>query len=332
MFKSKLYHLCSELKIDSGKFINLKASVSDTLTDKPILLVFHGLSSDSNLNIWWDKFNWYSLQERYRIICINTIGSAFGSTGPSEFTFYNKDNILTEIFPQITIKDTINFTLLTLKEMGINSVETVLGCSLGGMQVLELYSTYPNFAKKYISTCACELNSEIKLYNYAQLSLLKEAIQSKSIETLKLAYKYTRFFFRLSCTTNSGLEIFESKLNNKMAYNTYSSKVENCLNYYIEDGSKYFDFFPFKSYQVLMKMITDFSLNIYDLNEANPKLIMIGIKDDRFTPSGNVKLLSHKLSNKNNNVSFYEFDSVFGHEAWILDGEKFYEFISQFIL
>jgi len=332
MFSKRALKLNSELNIQNGKFINLTAGYSDTETSLPIMLVFHGLSSDSNLTAWWDKFDWLEISKNFRVICINSLGSAFGSTGPNNFTFINNINIESKSFPEITISDSVNFTLLALKELGINSVDTVFGCSLGGMQTLDLYLRYPDFAKTFISTCASELPPIVKLYNLAQINSLQESIDSQDNLRIKYSYKYARYFFRLSCTTNKAIISFEKKLllENNIEKNT---SVAACHKYYLNDGTKYTTEFPVLSYVSIMNMITNFSLSVLK-NKATiikSKIHLIGISGDLFTPSENVKSLYQSLLDYGHNAEYHQFETIYGHESWIIDGKNFYEFYKKYI-
>ncbi|HEX4285843.1 MAG TPA: homoserine O-acetyltransferase, partial [Terracidiphilus sp.] len=70
------------------------------------------------------------------VICINMLGSCYGSTGPSSVNpetglVYGPD------FPLVSIRDNIRAQAQLLDSLGIRRLRLVLGGSIGGMQALE---------------------------------------------------------------------------------------------------------------------------------------------------------------------------------------------------
>jgi homoserine O-acetyltransferase len=81
--------------------------------------------------------------EKYFIICSNVIGGCSGSTGPAS------DNPATGKpygldFPVITIGDMVNAQAALLDALGIDSLLSVIGGSMGGMQVIQWATAYPD--------------------------------------------------------------------------------------------------------------------------------------------------------------------------------------------
>ncbi len=54
-------------------------------------------------------------------------------------------------FPVITIRDMVKAQKQLLASLGIYSVHSIIGGSMGGMQALQFGVDYPNFAKNIIS-------------------------------------------------------------------------------------------------------------------------------------------------------------------------------------
>ena len=118
-----------------------------------VVLVCHALTGDQHVaNIhpvtgkpgWWDTMVGPGKPidtNRYFVLCANVIGGCMGSTGPSSINpatgrAYGLD------FPVITVRDMVRAQARLLDHLGIADVLSVLGGSMGGMQVLEWAATY----------------------------------------------------------------------------------------------------------------------------------------------------------------------------------------------
>ncbi|MDR3477529.1 MAG: alpha/beta fold hydrolase [Gammaproteobacteria bacterium] len=298
----------------------------DLKNGKKIALFFHGFSSDSEMHIWWKKFPLQKVIENYNILCINSLGSCHGSLGPETINPDTKLPYSTN-FPDISISDTVNFIVLTLKKMNIEKIDLAFGCSMGGMQVLDMFIRFPSIADKYISVCASPLPHLTKLMNAAQSNILEDGINKNlSINDLKARMGLARFFFRISCTTENALSI----LHNDQTKNN-PDKKDFLEKYFIADSLNYETCFSPFSYKLYMKMLTNFELKIPDEIDSNvyenKELLLVSINDDQFTPPESIENVYNFLRKEKINVRKNQFNTNYGHEAWILDGERFYEFI-----
>ncbi len=103
------------------------------------VLVAHALTGSADADQWWHGLFHESgvldLQRQF-VICSNVLGGCYGSTGPSSL------NPLTGVsysgdFPKITIRDIVRLQQALLTELGVTSIESGLGGSLGAKQILE---------------------------------------------------------------------------------------------------------------------------------------------------------------------------------------------------
>jgi len=103
------------------------------------VLVCHALSGSALVGSWWPEIfapgAVLSLEHDF-VICINMLGSCYGSTGPGSVDpetglVYGPD------FPLVSIRDNVRAQALLLNSLGIRRLRLVLGGSIGGMQALE---------------------------------------------------------------------------------------------------------------------------------------------------------------------------------------------------
>jgi homoserine O-acetyltransferase len=104
-----------------------------------VVWVCHALTGSSNVLDWWaGLFGGSQLfdPEEYFIICANMLGGCYGSTGPLSID-PNTDQPYYHDFPKITNLDIVkSFDLLRL-HLGIPTIDTIIGGSMGGQQALE---------------------------------------------------------------------------------------------------------------------------------------------------------------------------------------------------
>ena len=103
------------------------------------VLVCHALSGSALVGSWWPEIfapgAVLSLQQDF-VICINLLGSCYGSTGPGSVDpetglVYGPD------FPLVSVRDNVRAQAQLLDSLGIRRLRLVLGGSIGGMQALE---------------------------------------------------------------------------------------------------------------------------------------------------------------------------------------------------
>ena len=109
------------------------------------VLVCHALTGSALVGSWWPeifaKGAVLSLEHDF-VICINLLGSCYGSTGPGSVDpatgeAYGPD------FPLVSIRDNVRAQAQLLDSLGIKKLRLVLGGSIGGMQALEWTIAHP---------------------------------------------------------------------------------------------------------------------------------------------------------------------------------------------
>src|SRR5438477_1285497 len=101
---------------------------------------------------WWDGMIGPGKAfdtDRYFVVCSNLIGSCRGSTGPGSIDpATGKPYGAT--FPVLTVGDMVRAQRAFLKELGIDSLLSISGGSLGGMQALEWAVAYPGAVRAIV--------------------------------------------------------------------------------------------------------------------------------------------------------------------------------------
>jgi homoserine O-acetyltransferase len=147
------------------------------------LLLFTGLSPPAHAasspadpsDGWWQGMVGPKLaldSERYFIICVNSLGSCFGSTGPAS------DDPATGApyrlsFPDLSVEDIARAGFEVVKHLGISRLDTLMGPSLGGMVVLAYAAQFPGSARRLVCISGTAAASPFAI---ALRSIQREAI------------------------------------------------------------------------------------------------------------------------------------------------------------
>ncbi|MCB0996020.1 MAG: homoserine O-acetyltransferase [Acidimicrobiales bacterium] len=130
------------------------------------VLICHALTGDSHVSGplevghptpgWWEEIVGPGLAidtDRYFVVCANVLGGCQGSTGPSSAepstgTPYGSQ------FPTVTIRDMVRCQARLADALGVDRWLSVIGGSMGGMQVLEWGAMYPHRVRSLASLCS----------------------------------------------------------------------------------------------------------------------------------------------------------------------------------
>ena len=125
------------------------------------ILLFTGLSPPAHAAAternpapgWWQPIIGPGLAldtSRYFVVCVNSLGSCFGSTGPASINPATGERYRLE-FPEIAVEDIARAGYEAMRALGIERLDTVIGASLGGMSVLAFATQFPHAAARLIS-------------------------------------------------------------------------------------------------------------------------------------------------------------------------------------
>ena len=110
---------------------------------------------------------------RWFVICVNSLGSCKGSTGPASIKpLTNKTYCLD--FPELSIEDGANAAFEVVKKLGVAHLACVIGNSMGGMTALAYLLLHPVGARSHINVSG---SARALPFSIAIRSLQREAIR-----------------------------------------------------------------------------------------------------------------------------------------------------------
>lgn len=134
------------------------------------VLVCHALSGSALVGSWWPEIfapgAVLSLEHDF-VICINMLGSCYGSTGPGSVD-PETGNIYGPDFPLVSIRDNVRAQAKLLDSLGIRRLRLVLGGSIGGMQALDWAIYDPQRVERAVIIGATPLSAMGLALNHLQ--------------------------------------------------------------------------------------------------------------------------------------------------------------------
>jgi len=357
---TKIEKFTNPLYLESGRILEPYQIIYETYGElneakDNVVVVCHALSGSHHAAGFYEgerKPGWWDLligegkaidTNKYFVVCTNTIGSCFGSTGPTS-KMYPSDEEYRLKFPVVTIKDMVRAQHILFNRLGIYQVQAVIGGSMGGMQALQFGVDYPNFAKKIIALATTHATRPwvIAFNKVASEAIVKDgAFKDGKYDRKEL---FEKGFNGLSIGRMAGHISYLSphSMDEKFGrdyvdtdglYDLFGRyEVDRYLDYNAYNFSKFFD--PI-SYLYIIKAINIFDLSQgYESLEAvlenfKASLTLISFKSDMMFMPQEMLQIHQTMQKLHKQSSYSEIDSDYGHDAFLVEVEKFEHLIKE---
>jgi homoserine O-acetyltransferase len=317
------------------------------------ILVVHALSGDahaagiheSHKDLgWWDSMIGPGKAfdtDKYFVICSNVLGGCKGSTGPSSVNPKTKKPYALG-FPLIGIGDMVNAQRHLIDHLGIDNLLSVVGGSMGGMQVLSWLMKYPGRIRSVIpiATAAKHSPQQIAFNEVGRHAIMADphwksgnyydaSPPARGLAVARMIGHIT-YMSDASMTEKFGRQ----RKNGGQPFKfTADFEVEGYLHYRGDNFVKRFDA---NSYLYITKAMDNF-----DASEGKPlqdilkgvkaKALIIAFKSDWLYPAYQSKEIVRACKLSEIDATYCEIDSTYGHDAFLLEIEEETHLISHFL-
>jgi homoserine O-acetyltransferase len=143
------------------------------------VLVCHALSGSALVGGWWPELFGDGTNagivdlERDCVICVNLLGSCYGSTGPGSVD-PDTGRVYGPEFPLVSIRDNMRAQALLLDSLGIERLKVAIGGSIGGMQALEWAILFPGRVVRAVVIAVAPLGAMGLALNHLQRRAIQD--------------------------------------------------------------------------------------------------------------------------------------------------------------
>jgi len=306
-----------------------------------------GQASDVPENIgWWDNMIGPGKPvdtNRFFVIGVNNLGSCFGSTGPTSIdpatgAAYGAS------FPLVTVEDWVDAQARLADGLGIERFAAIMGGSLGGMQALCWTFRYPERVRHALVIAAApNLSAQNIAFNeVARQAILTdpEFFEGNFIAHGVKPLRGLRVARMIGHITYISDEQMAEKFGRQTRPDTKFSfapefQIESYLQYQADKFSQYFDA---NTYLRITKALDYFDPALSTggdlaraLSAATAKFLVISFTTDwRFSPARSREIVQ-ALLDKGSDVSYAEITAPHGHDAFLLDDQRYHAVVHAYL-
>lgn len=351
-------HPPDELVLDSGEKLGPITLAYETYGElnkekSNAVLVVHALSGDAHVARlyegdpnpgWWDNMVGPGKgldTNKYFVICSNIIGGCKGSTGPCSINPKTAQPYGLE-FPIVTIGDMVNAQRHLIDNLGIEKLLTVIGGSMGGMQVLQWMIAYPNRIRSAIpvATTMKHTSQQIAFNAVGRQAIMADldwkngdyygsSVPAKGLAVARMIGHIT-YMSDASMAEKFGRRTKTDKESLKFGTDF---EVEGYLRYRGDNFVKRFDA---NSYLYITKAIDYFNLlNGHNLGSVfkglRAKVLVLAFKSDWLYPTYQSQEIVKACKLAGVDASYCEINSTYGHDAFLLEAKEQTQLINNFL-
>jgi len=320
------------------------------------ILIFSGLSPSAHAASsaedpsagWWEDMIGPGLpldSDHYHVICVNSLGSCFGSTGPASINAATGEMYRLS-FPVLTLEDVAEAAYGVVHKLGIKKLHTVIGCSMGGMSGLAFCVRHPEAARNFISISS---STRALPFSIAFRSLQREVIRcdpkwmdgdydpdDPPIAGQRLARKLGMISYRSPTEWDQRFGRQRTTATEENVNDPF--KIAFSVEAYLDNhANKFSGGFDPNCYLYLSR-----ASDMFDLAEHGGSLksgfkrldlertLVIGVETDLLFPIQQQQDLADGLAEVCDDTELVRLDCIRGHDSFLVDMDEFRPVICEF--
>ena len=300
---------------------------------------------------WWEGLvgpNCAIDTNKWFVVCTNSLGGCQGTTGPAS-NHPQDGKPYGSRFPVITVRDMVRAQVRVSDMLGIDVWHSVIGGSMGGMQVLEWAITFPHRLRTAIpiATCLQATAQQIAWGAIGRRAIRLDpkwqggdyydaAIGEGPWQGLAIARMIAQVTFRSDnvLTDRFGRELadMDADYNGLGLWDKF--EVENYLDHH---GDKLIRRFDANSYLIIGKAMDlhDVARGRGELRSAVARIsapvLSVGISSDILYPTYQQKQIRDMINEVGGSCEYVEIESPHGHDAFLINLDQVGKPVAEFL-
>lgn len=279
---------------------------------------------------------------RYFVICVNSLGSCKGSTGPASIE-PGAGQPWRLRFPALALEDIATAAHEVVRHLGISQLDAVVGPSMGGMTALAWLKQFPGRARRVVSISSASAASP---YAIAIRSLQREAIcsdpnwQSGHYDEECWPEQGMRMARKLGMISYRSAQEWQQRFHRdrQTQYPRTIYGMDFAIESYLENHARRFigQFDP-ACYIYLSRAMDWFDAADQHggtaemlKNSGVEAALVIGVATDSLFPLWQQQQVADDLDAAGIHTDFHALDSIQGHDAFLIDFDQFGPPVHQF--
>ena len=283
---------------------------------------------------------------RFYVICVNSLGSVFGSTNPSSIN-PQTGTAYRLTFPILTIEDIARGGYEVMQGLGIPQLACVVGPSMGGMTVLAFAALFPDSVRNLISISAAARSTPFAI---ALRSLQREIIRKDpewrdgNYPTGAGPVTGQRLARKLGMITYRSAREWQTRFGRERSAQEHKPGdpfgIDFEVESYLENHAiKFTGQFDPNAYLYLSRAMDLFDLADHGGGSVCEALayfkvdrsLIIGVETDLLFPIEQQQELADGLRGGSRKVDFARLPSLQGHDSFLVDMDRFRPLIGDFL-
>ncbi len=295
-----------------------------------VILVCHALTANSQVHDWWaGLFGEGNIFDptRYFIICINNMGSPYGSVSPKSID-PETGNAYRNDFPFYTLRDTARLHQALLTHLGIDRIKLLIGGSCGGNIAQEIAYNLADRLEQMVLLCcsAQETPWVIAIHESQRIALHSDPTFSSDeegagAEGLRGARAFALPFYR----SHPSFKIRQSE-DDDSVMNDF--KASSYVRY---QGDKFVKRYDSVCYYHQLNALDTHHIGRdrggiqAALSQIPAKTLCIGFDTDLLIPVVEQQILADGIPD----AVYHQIETAFGHDAFLIEIDEIQSAIRQ---
>ncbi|MCQ2182117.1 MAG: alpha/beta fold hydrolase [Bacteroidales bacterium] len=328
-------HIPDGFQFEAGGFlpsvdIVYHCSPREYAKGEKVIWICHALTGNSDPEDWWPDMVGRGKvidTEKFYVVCVSMIGSPYGECSPATLNPSTGKPYLLD-FPKTTVRDMVRGDIIVRKALGIESIDLLIGPSIGGFQVAEWLVMEPEAVRNAVLLATNVIATPyLTAFNESQrMALLADQtfLAAEDIHGGREGLKCARSIALISYRTVEGYDLTQKEPDEDFLFAGRASSYQRYQGEKLVN--RQFDAY---SYWCLVNAFDSMNPGRgrgglkAALSTVKAKCTLIAISSDQLFPCRRLEAAAGMIPDS----TLHIIDSIFGHDGFLIENDRLSEIL-----